>query len=377
MKSVQHQWENGRWNNSGEASNNAQAQLCLVFGSRPTLEANPDYYTQLRAFYPKAEIVTTSTAGNIVNESMLDETILATSVLFEKTKLKSASFQLNLTDDVTLGKEIARHFDAPDLAYILVLSCSGINAGSILAGLNNVLKGRVPVSGGVAGDDTRFEKTLVGLNNELSSSQIVAVAMYGNAIKIGHGSKGGWDTFGPRRKITKCNGNILFEIDNKPALNLYREYLGDKANELPASALLFPFAIIDPETKEQIVRGVQNIDEEKNALILYADVNEGDTLQLMRCDFDRLIDGAGNSARETFLNNNNASPELALLISCIARRLVLGQLTEEELVETRKALGPNPTICGFYSYTELSPVVGDNACHLHNQTMTITTFREE
>jgi hypothetical protein len=374
MKTTQIKWENGAWNLTGAIPLNPQ--LCLVFGSRPTIEEYPSFYQKLRTLYPTAEIITTSSAGNIIDEFLLDNAIIATAIEFEKTEIKVGCFEIGKTDDKVLGENVANFFKSPDLANILVFSCTGINAGNILIGINHVFKGSVPVSGGVAGDDNRFEKTLVGLNENLSDRQLVAIGMYGSAIKVAHGSKGGWDPFGPRRKVTRSMGNILFEVDNKPVLDLYREYLGEKAKDLPSSALLFPFAIIDPETKEEIVRGVQNIDEEKNALILYGDVNEGDTVQLMRCDFDKLIDGAGDSAKETFLKSDK-KPDLAILISCVARRLVLGQLTEEELTETKKVFGAHTTICGFYSYSELSPVVGDNACHLHNQTMTITTLSED
>lgn len=353
----------------------SKPQLCLLFGSRPVVENTKEYYSKLRSIFPDAEIATITTAGNILDEYLLDETIIATAVQFEKTAIKTKLFELNKTDDKNLGIEVANYFKGEGLANILIFSCSGINAGNILLGINSVLKGSVPVSGGVAGDDLRFEKTLVGLNEQLSSNFLLGIGMYGSSLIAAHGSKGGWDTFGLRRKVTKSEGNILYEIDEKPALQLYKEYLGDKAKELPGSALLFPFAIIDPETKEQIVRGVQNVDEETNSLILYGDVKEGDTLQLMRCDFDRVIHGAGDSAKETFLKNDK-TPELAILISCVARRIVLGELTEEELSEAKRVLGANTSICGFYSYSELSPVVGDNACHLHNQTMTITTLSE-
>lgn len=374
MKTAQFKWENGNWD-FNPSSISISPQLCLVFGSRLTIEASPDYYNKLKHIYPLADIVTTSTAGNILDEFLLDDAIVVTAIEFEKTKIQTKCFDLGQIDDKKLGESVANYFNAPDLSNVLLFSCSGINAGNILKGINNVFRGSVPVSGGVAGDDTRFEKTVVGLNENLSENNLVAIAMYGSNIKVAHGSKGGWDSFGPRRKVTKSSGNVLYEIDNKPVLDLYRMYLGEKAKELPSSALLFPFAIIDPETNEEIVRGVQNIDEERNALILYGDVNEGDILQLMRCDFDQLIIGAGDSAKETFLKSAD-KPGLAILISCVARRLVLGQLTEEELTETKKVLGNDTTICGFYSYSELSPVVGDNACHLHNQTMTITTLSE-
>lgn len=374
MNTTQHKWQPEiGWSNALQQE--AEAQLCLVFGSRLTLESDQDAYQQLRALYPTAAIVTASTAGNIIDEELIDDAIIATAIHFKHTNIRTHLFALTAAPASELGERIARHFDASDLSAVLLFSATGINAGQLLAGINGVFGGRVPVSGGVAGDDYRFERTLIGLNDNLNEGQIVVIGLYGAAIKVAHGSKGGWDTFGPIRKVTRCEGNILYEIDGKPALDLYKEYLGEKAEDLPSSGLLFPFTIIDAQTKEPVVRGIQNIDEANNAIILYGDMEEGMTIQLMRANFDNLISGAGDSAKETFLQQNG-KPDLALLISCVARRLVLNQLTEEELTETRKVLGPNTTMCGFYSYSEISPLVGDNACHLHNQTMTITTLTE-
>ncbi len=374
MKTQQQQWIDGSWTLNTETSINPQ--LCLLFGSRFTIDADiKKAISDLKNKYKQATIITCSTAGNIINEELIDDTIISTAIEFEKTNIKTQSFPLNKETDELLGAKIANYFNADDLAYVLILSAMGVNAGNVLNGINSIYKGKIPVSGGVAGDDTRFEKTLVGINEDITNNQITAIGFYGKNLEISHGSKGGWNTFGPIRKVTKCKGNVLYEIDNKPVLNLYKDYLGDKAKDLPGSGLLFPFAIIEDETKEPIVRGIQNIDESTQSLILYGDVEEGQSIQLMRADFDSLINGAGDSAKETFLNNKK-EPQLALLVSCVARRLVLGQLTEEELTETKKVLGSNTTICGFYSYSELSPVVGDNACHLHNQTMTITTFSE-
>lgn len=372
MKIAQHTWQGDKWSASTDLLKDAQ--LCLVFGSRLTLEKNPEFTTQLLALYPAAQIVTSSTAGNIISDLLLDDTLIATAVEFEKTQVRAQLFSMNNIQADELGRKIATTFEAEDIAGILLFSTTGINAGQLLSGLNEKLQGRVPVSGGVAGDDNRFERTLVGLNNNIGEAQIVAIGFYGKQLSVAHGSKGGWDTFGPMRKVTKCAGNILYEIDNKPVLDLYKEYLGEKAASLPASALLFPFTIIDSQTSEPVVRGVQNIDESNGSIILYGDVEEGMKIQLMRANFDNLINGAGDSAKESFIEKK--SPELAVLISCVARRLVLGQLTEEELAESRKVFGDETVICGFYSYSELSPLVGDNACHLHNQTMTITTFSE-
>lgn len=374
MKTVSYLWKNEAWEKQGGEA--TSPSLCLLFGTRTVIEKYPDAIEKLQEICPGSSIVTASTAGNILDVQLLDETMIVTGIEFDQTTIRAHSFPFGLESDETLGHNLASYFDAPDLVYVLLLSTSGINAGNLLKGINTVFKGRVPVSGGVAGDDTRFEKTLVGIGTAISSAQVTAIGFYGTRLKVSHGSKGGWDTFGPIRTVTKCNGNVLYEIDNKPVLDLYKEYLGEKARELPASGLLFPFAIIDNTTREPVVRGIQNVDEATNSILLYGDVIEGQKIQLMRANFEKLISGAGESAHETFLDQKN-EPEFALLISCIARRLVLGQLTEEELSEARNAIGPHACISGFYSYSELSPVLGDNACHLHNQTMTITTFSEK
>lgn len=373
MKISQYKRENKQW--VATKTSSQQANLCLLFGSRLDLDNDTTYYSDLQRLFPDAQIVTCSTAGNILNEQLLDNTIIATCIEFSSTVVRCHLFDIQNTSELALGQQVAKYFDAPDLANILLFSCTGINAGKMLSGINTVFHGRVPVSGGVAGDDTRFERTLIGLNENVGTHYLVGIGMYGEHLKVSHGSKGGWENFGPQRTVTKAKDNVLFELDNKPVLDLYKEYLGPKAHELPGSALLFPFAIIDPETNEQIVRGVQNTDEANKSLILYGDIQEGDTIQLMRSDFEKLIEGAGESARETMLLDHH-QPQLAILVSCVARRLVLGQLTEEELAETKKILGQSTAICGFYSYSELSPLVGDNACHLHNQTMTITSLTE-
>ena len=373
ISTAQYKWINETWEHvTGQADS---AQICLLFGSRPTIEKSSDFLKKIKVIAPLAEIVTVSTAGNIQGNNLMDEAIIATCIHFEKTKIVPLTQSLKDIEGHALGVQIAKDLDRIDLAHVMLFSTTGINAGQLLNGINEVIKGRIPVAGGIAGDDTRFEKTLVGLNDSIQSDQLVAIGFYGESLNVAHGSRGGWDTFGPERKATKCDGNILYEIDGKPVLDLYKNYLGEKANNLPASALHFPFAIIDKQTSEHVVRGVQNINEKDNSLILFGDVFEGDTMQLMRANFDRIITAAGESAKEAF-RPNKSEPELAILVSCVARRLVLDQLTEEELDEAKNALGDKTAICGFYSYSELSPIVGDDACHVHNQTMTITTMVE-
>ena len=188
---------------------------------------------------------------------------------------------------------------------------------------------------------------------------------------------GGWDSFGIERLVSKSENNILYELDGKPALALYKSFLGEQySNELPASGLLFPLNLRITQGDDPIVRTILAVNEENQSLTFAGDIPVGSYVRLMKANFDRLIDGAVGAAKSTLTNENNNNPDLAILISCVGRKLVLKQLIEEELEGVKEILGPNTTLCGFYSYGEISPFSKDAKCELHNQTMTITTFKE-
>src|SRR5258708_3962489 len=104
----------------------------------------------------------------------------------------------------------------------------------------------IPRPGGLSGDGDGFTETLVGGECVPRPRMVVGIGFYGSAIRIGHGSAGGWDLFGPRRQVTKSTGNVLFELDGQPALDLYERYLGPEYSKgLPGSALLFPIQVPD------------------------------------------------------------------------------------------------------------------------------------
>jgi len=191
---------------------------------------------------------------------------------------------------------------------------------------------------------------------------------------VGHGSKGGWDSFGPERRVTRSQGNILFELDGKPALELYKGYLGERASGLPATALLFPLALRMAEGEQrQLVRTVLAVDEAAQSLTFAGDIPQGSLAQLMRANFDRLIDGAQEAAER--IGAQGGGPALSIAISCVGRRLVLGERTEEEVEATLHALPEGTQQVGFYSYGEIGPFAS-GTCDLHNQTMTLTVLQE-
>lgn len=358
-------------------STQGKAQLVLAFGERQILESIKPY-EYLRKLYPTAEIIINSTSGEIYPDGVQDHTVIVTAIQFDKTTIKSTRISINdYTESFKAGEQIAEALDQEDLNAIFIISDGGkVNGSSLIAALNARFDKNVPITGGLAGDGTAFEKTVVGLNAEPESGQIAAIGFYGNSLHVGHGSVGGWDVYGPEREITKSAYNVLYKIGDKQALDLYKEYLGNYASSLPGGALYFPLSIKATPDSEPLVRTILSIDEHEKTMTFAGEMPEGALVRFMKANFDRLIDASSTAAQNTF-RSFSQPPELAILISCVGRKLVLGQRTEEEIEVAKEIFGDSTYLTGFYSYGEISPLFTGTRCELHNQTMTITTFTED
>ena len=360
------------------SSNNVTetANLVLCFAAKKILEL-PTTFENIRLKFKDAEIVLCSTAGEIFQETVTDNKIVLIALEFEKTAIKTT--QVNIQDysnSYESGKALVKELINNELAYILVISDgSFVNGSELVKGINDATDNKILVTGGLAGDDDNFQTTLVGLNENATKGNIVAVGFYGKNILVTHGSQGGWDTFGMEKIVTKSKGNKLFEIDNKNALSIYKKYLGPDAAHLPSSALLFPLSIQLEGATEPIVRTILPIDENENSLTFAGDIPTGAKVRFMRANLDKLITASTIAAANT-VNSNKKEPSFALLISCVGRKLVLGPRIEEEIESIRDIIGMNTVFGGFYSYGEISPFNEKGNCQLHNQTMTITCFDE-
>ena len=316
-----------------------------------------------------------STSGEIHGARVYDDTLAVSVAEFERTDLRRVDVPISGFGSFDAGVSLARRLDGPGLRAVFVLSDGlEVNGSELVRGLNSVLPSSVTVTGGLAGDGPRFERTWVIVDDKPVSGFASAIGFYGEAVRIGHGSKGGWDKFGRERTVTKAKGNVVFELDNRSILDLYREYLGELAAELPASGLLFPLAVRAPGNDKLLVRTILGVDDRSGSMTFAGDVPQGHKVQLMQANFDRLVDGAEEAA-ETTLENAGADAGLSIAISCVGRRLVLGERSEEELEATLHILPDDIAQVGFYSYGELSPYAS-GGCDLHNQTMTLTTFGE-
>lgn len=350
--------------------------LVIAFGSTEIL-SDSFFYENIQASYPNAHILMNSTSGEIIDRQVNDDTISLTAIEFEKTKIKTAITHIGaVRNSFDAGYFLARALEPLDLANVLVISDGQkVNGSDLVLGLQEFLPKGTIITGGMAGDGDRFQKTLVGLNETPSEGRIVAIGFYGKNLSVSHGSVGGWDTFGPERLITKSKGNILYELDSQSALDIYKTYLGEYADELPGSGLLFPLSIRKDGNSEAVVRTILSIDEDAKSLTFAGNMPEGIYARLMNANFDRLIEGASDAAVNS-MKNTMTKPDLAILISGVGRKLVLNQRIEEEVEVVKTIFGEKTAIAGFYSYGEISPSFNFNKCELHNQTMTITTFSE-
>ncbi len=351
-------------------------QLVLAFGST-ALVGSSFIFEDLKARFPQAIIVSASTSGEILGDSLFDDTVAATAIEFEKTSIKAVSTNFSdHTNSFEVGDYLIKQLLSDDLAAVFVISDgSFINGSELVSGLNANIPAHIPVTGGLAGDGARFQQTLVGLNQTAVNGEIVAIGFYGNNICVGHSSFGGWDEFGRERLVTKSEKNVLYELDGRSALDLYKEYLGPYLNELPGSALLFPLSVKIDDESSNLVRTILSINEQEKSMTFAGNLPVGSKVRLMKANFNKLIEASTNAATASIVRDRGTT-QLAILISCVGRKLVLQERTSEEVEAAKVIFGNHTAITGFYSYGEISPFTPNTKCELHNQTMTITTFSE-
>lgn len=352
-------------------------QLVLGFGSKKLI-ADPAVYQQLKKKFNAADMLLCSTAGEIFDTETTEHSISLAAISFARTAMQTAFIRVSdYINSYEAGKALMEKLPAHNLKHVFVISDGSlVNGSELVRGIENVVAHSVPVTGGLAGDDTSFDSTLVGLNSIPSEGTIAAIGFYGDAFMAAHGTMGGWDVFGLEKTVTKSESNTLYQIDNKNALDLYKQYLGKYADDLPGSALLFPLSVQLPGNNEKVVRTILSINNETNSMVFAGDVPVGSKVRFMRANFDNLIDAASVAAQKSLVPLVNQQPKLAILISCVGRKIILNKRVDEEVEAVKTVLGNGVILTGFYSYGEISPINPDGSCQLHNQTMTITTFNE-
>lgn len=343
------------------------------------IAAHTDAFALLREKFPDSILFGCSTSGPVLTDDIYLDNFTGVAVKFNKTTLKTAQRDCkSQADAYETGKALVRDLASDGLRHIFVITDGmTVHGDDFIRGANEVLPEGTTISGGMASDGFEFKETMSGINVPPASGRACAVGFYGPDLTVGFGAEGGWDTFGLERVVTKSKGNVLYELDGMPALDLYKEYLGPEADKLPSSGLLFPLGLRKDAHSELIVRTIDTVDEENKALRFSGDVPQGYTAQFMKGDFDHLVDGASAAAEKAKGEcNSGEGQSLALVVSCLGRQLLMGQQISDELEAVCGALGGDAVISGFYSNGEYSKK-GFEPCALHNQTMTLTILREK
>lgn len=322
-----------------------EPQLILAFFSMAAVR-HERVLRGLKPAFPGARVIGCSTAGEIAQDGVSDDGLVLVALRFAQPNFRAVSAPLQTMEaSAAAGAALAAALKAPDLRSVLLFAPGvAINGSALIDGLAAGVGAGVTITGGLAGDG---------------------------------GSFGGWQPFGPVRKVTRAAGNLLYELDGEAALDIYRRYLGDYAKDLPGSGLLFPFAMLGPDHRDiGLIRTILGIDEAQGSVILAGDVEAGGYLRLMHASTNALIEGAEAAAQAAQSMRSHRRSGLAILVSCVGRKLVMGGRVDEEIEAVAEVFGQGATITGFYSNGEISPFVAAQDCRLHNQTMTITYLSE-
>jgi len=353
--------------------------IVFTFGQRDTFKLK-EVYVQLKRRYPNAYIVGCTSSGNIQDDCVSSVPMVASAISFKSSMSKVAISVQDFTKDDDQNQISHKLIDAlpkNNLQHVYILSDGlNMNGSSLAKGANDALDHKVAITGGLAGDDESFEETWVIADDVAKQNRVVAVGFYGESLSIKSGCFGGWNEFGVERRITKSVGNVVYEVDGQPALDLYKKYLGEHAKDLPGSGLRFPFSVRVNEKDKALTRSVLAVNEEEQSLSFAGDVPEGSLARLMKTDIDGLIEGAEIAAKNAKGIHQNSA--LGLVVSCVGRRLVLNQLVDDEIEGISDILGKQVSLVGFYSYGELAPFSNEiMSCQLHNQTLTLTVIYED
>ena len=356
----------------------SDSQLLLLFGSEEFI-CSKEVFDNIRIKYPHAYIIGSTTAGEIFDDMVNDNILTITAIWFEHTEIKFFwADHLDVNICYEKGVEIAKTIPVENLSHVFIIGEGiNVNGSKLVEGFKEILPEGVKITGGLAGDYEGYKKTFVIANDYGKENLVSCIAFYGDKVKVGYGSAGGFDTFGIERTITSAKGNILYELDGKPVLDLYKEYLGEYSKDLPVSGLFFPLDVRSKDGKNSYTRTIAAVEEDTKSLKFAGDVPEGYYAKLMMANFNSLINGSIKAAENSIKSVGYKKNKLAIIISCRGRRVVLNQRIDEELEAVRSVLGNEIIFTGFYSNGEIAPTKKDNITEFHNQTMTITLIGED
>ncbi|WP_373001450.1 FIST signal transduction protein [Sulfurimonas sp.] len=368
-------YKNGYWDDVLDASMDSENTIIIMFGSINVLKVKKGIDDIVETF-PKATVVGSSTSGEIYGSEIYNDSLSVSIMHFNKSSFRVVVKDISEHNSFDIGKNILTDLPKENLKSIFLLAnVLNVNGSELTKGLSTDVPSDCVITGGLAGDGVEFNKTWILLNSQLMKKQIIAVGLYGEDLRVEYGCKCGWSRFGLDRRVTYSQDNVLYTLDNKPALELYKRYLGSHASALPASGLYFPLMLLEEGSTTPTLRAIKAIDEEKNSITLAASIPQNSIVTFAKANLDDLIMGAQEAAESLIENYDGKQKALCIAINCIARKIVLKQEAEDEIEVVHDTLGENVSTIGFYSYGEISKIES-GGCDFHNQSMTLMLMYE-
>ena len=238
------------------------------------------------------------------------------------------------------------------------------SADAVLKIIVEQMEKPIPVFGGTAADQWKFDKTHQFFGREILQDSVPLLFFAGD-IKFSHSVKLGWTPIGKPSTTTKVDGHVLHEIDGDSALSYYQFFLGEHLRPSGEFPLAVHIGSNDPP--QFCLRAPLSYDVQTGTIDFAGDIPTGATVQLTQTSRSAILDASKESVKEALEHFPGGKPDVALFFSCAARKQVLGTRTAEECEILRDVLGESTPFIGFYAYGEIGPLVSDGQSQFHNE----------
>ncbi len=328
-------------------------------------------------------IIGCSGAAIITNKGILPNGLCIMLLNFPKTAyfntaiVDSISSKTALNSGKELGEKLLQGFPKMKRDLGLIFSDGLIkDTSNLFYGLQEKLGTSFPLIGASASDKLQFLKTHLYFNDKLYIDAVCGI-IFGGKLNFGWGIKHGWKPLGKPRQVTKSYANIIYEIDNSPAANVYEEYLAcnlrEIKNELNRISTFYPIGIELQGEEEHLLRNLHSVDSE-GALIFQGNVPEGSRIRLMIGTKESCLTAARQALNEAKNGLFGKKIGFAFIFDSVSRYILLGRSANKELEIIKEEIGSNTPIMGVYTYGEQAPLKAINyhgKTYLHNQTFSI------
>lgn len=329
---------------------------------------HPRMLAAIQQKFPGLALIGCTTDGEISSNEGFGEGS-ATLILFASDRVRfAAGVGRNLqADPAAAAREAIAQINCscnePIRLCIITPESLTTGANAILGGLHAALAPGIPVLGGTASDQWRFNQTYQFFGGERLTDALPVLALAGD-VAYSHGVASGWRPIGDRKPVTRCAQHVVYQIGSMSAVAYYQHYLGPHP---PAGE--YPLAVFDERSGQTYLRAPLTYDPEVGSVSFAGEIPEGAQVQLTSATRDDIIAATRASLAQATCNYKGSSPDAALVFSCAARKQILGTRTGEEALLIRGDLRPDLPTCGFYAYGEFAPLAPGQPSRFHNETI--------